>query len=29
MTFGTAVNESGWGRSNIALKDKNIFGHEA
>lgn len=29
ITFGTAVNESGWGRSNIALKDKNIFGHEA
>lgn len=29
ITFGTAINESGWGRSNIALKDKNIFGHEA
>lgn len=29
LTFGLAVNESGWGQSNYALNRNNIFGHAA
>lgn len=29
MTFSLAINESGWGRSNLAINKKNLFGHAA
>jgi beta-N-acetylglucosaminidase len=29
LVFGVAVNESGWGRSNIAINRNNLFGHAA
>lgn len=29
LMFGVAANESGWGRSNIALSKNNLFGHNA
>lgn len=29
LTFGVAANESGWGRSSIALNKNNLFGHAA
>lgn len=29
MTFSLAINESGWGRSNLAINKKNLFGHSA
>lgn len=29
LSFGLAVNESGWGRSSIAINKNNIFGHGA
>lgn len=29
LTFGLAVNESGWGRSNFAINRNNLFGHGA
>lgn len=28
-TLGIAINESGWGRSNIAASKNNVFGHSA
>ncbi|QIK57580.1 endo-beta-N-acetylglucosaminidase [Erysipelothrix sp. HDW6A] len=29
LTYGIAINESAWGRSNIAIKYNNLFGHAA
>ena len=29
MMLGVAINESGWGRSNISINKNNLFGHSA
>ena len=29
ISFATAINESGWGTSSLAIKNNNLFGHNA